>query len=142
MSINWQDEAFMVNVTPGTGDMIKLSYDPAIPPGSCAGLIVGPGPTLVPGPTSSSMAIQPSLTWYALPGFRVLPPTACHPVPSRFSAGSAPFQPRWPVTHDQRVEIMVLPYPVDSEIGSEQAFALESGFLEQAQRTKVVRNTG
>src|SRR5262245_33622278 len=46
------------------------------------------------------------------------------------------------VSRDQRIKIVILPYPIDSQVGSEQPFALESGFFKQAQRTKVVRNTG
>ena len=43
---------------------------------------------------------------------------------------------------DQRVEIMILPHSVDSQVGSQQSLAPESGFFKQAQRAKVVRKTG
>lgn len=61
VSINWQDEAFVITVTPGTGTAIKLMLDPAIPPGSRVGLIVGPGPTLVPI-SGESLTLTPDLT--------------------------------------------------------------------------------
>ena len=48
VAINWQDGAFAIVATPGTGDTIKLAFDPAIPAGSRVGLFVGPGPTFMP----------------------------------------------------------------------------------------------
>ncbi len=47
-AIAWQDDDFSVTVTPGTGNTVALVFAPGIPPSSHVGLVVGPGPILVP----------------------------------------------------------------------------------------------
>lgn len=61
VAINWQDGAFAIVATPGTGDTIKLTFDPAIPAGSRVGLFVGPGPTFMPI-GGEGLTLTPSLT--------------------------------------------------------------------------------
>ena len=47
-TIDWKDDAFVVTATPGTGNTIKLTFNPGIPPSSSVGLVIGPGKILVP----------------------------------------------------------------------------------------------
>lgn len=61
VAINWKDGAFQTAVTPGSGNTIKLVFDPAIPPGSRVGLVVGPGSTLMPI-TGEGLTLTPTLT--------------------------------------------------------------------------------
>lgn len=60
-AISWQDGTFAIAVTPGTGDTIKLTFDPAIPAGSRVGLFVGPGPTFMPI-GGEGLTLTPSVT--------------------------------------------------------------------------------
>ena len=59
-----------------------------------------------------------------------------------FQRGQPRFKLGRSIAGDQRVEIMILPYAVDSQVGSQKSLALESGFFKQAHRAQVVRNTG
>jgi hypothetical protein len=61
VAINWKDGAFAIVATPGTGDTIKLAFDPAIPTGSRVGLFVGPGPTFMPI-GGEGLTLTPSMT--------------------------------------------------------------------------------
>ena len=70
-AITWKDNDFAVTVTHGTGNDIKLTFGPNMPSPSNVGLIVGPGPILVPV-VGDSMTLTPSLT----PTFTVLFGTA------------------------------------------------------------------
>lgn len=47
-TIDWKADAFVVTTTPGTGNTIKLTFNPGIPASSSVGLAIGPGKILVP----------------------------------------------------------------------------------------------
>lgn len=87
VAVNWKDDAFAIAVTPGTGSTIKLVFDPAIPAGSRVGLVVGPGPTLMPI-TGEGLTLTPSVA----PSYTVQFGTPWHgdPVDFKDLSGLAP----------------------------------------------------
>jgi hypothetical protein len=80
VAVTWVDDGFVVTPTPGTGNTIKLTFGPGIPVLSSVGLVVGPGPILVPI-AGASMTLAPNLT----PTFMVQFGTAWQPGSPSFS---------------------------------------------------------
>lgn len=83
-AITWENDAFSVAVTPGTGDSVTLTFGPGIPPSSRVGLVVGPGPTLVPI-VGDGVTLTPTFTTT----FTVQFGTPWQPPPPDFSDVSA-----------------------------------------------------
>ncbi len=61
VAISWKVDTFAIAVTPGAGTTVRLTFDPAIPPGSRVGVTVGPGPILMPI-VGDGLTLTPSLT--------------------------------------------------------------------------------
>jgi hypothetical protein len=80
VAVSWQDNDFVVAVTAGTGNSVNLTFAPGIPSSSKVGLVVGPGPVLVPI-VGEGMALTPNLT----PTFMVQFGTAWQPGSPSFS---------------------------------------------------------
>lgn len=67
--VSWANGGFApLQATSGIGPSITVTFGPDIPAGSSIGLVVGPGPILVPiGPTS--LVLTPDLAWQVIVEF-------------------------------------------------------------------------